>query len=696
MYKPLSLDDLATGWITRRVAQWDSNPGLNNALGSIQIEADPVAFKHPVFPPYSAGNEVTGFTLLNGRNVATTARTVDIRWRAFEVERRAATPDGWELSSRTTLLPDEPGVLVELTVRNTAATARPLDLALVLSGRARNTGAEGYNWCVPEVPTGMFNFRDTEGLAYTVEESRVPDGRCFVNDRANAFSVQCVWPAPQAWRDQRVPAWHVEIAPGGNFRVCLLCTYHADRGTAETMAEQWHGREARAFAVSRTRWETLWAAAFTPGNPVFSGSLPVLESDSEAIRRLYYNGVLTLLTIRRTYPQALVNPGYITLWPRRGEGSVYLSWELPYTSGLLARLDPLVLKEMLLLQMSAPELQGQMTNYFNGKHWGWGCCVYPHAIIAAGLNLLRFHPDQSWLEAAVHRRPEGKPAGSTPEKPEEAALYRTLTAREAFLEMVTMHRRRHLPDSALVDFGDRHAYHECLTTYAHGTAGHTAVQAWALQEAEPWLGGETRNERQQLIAAIRALYRPGAGYFDCQHPDGTRHPAANLYDVGLVLNHIGGELPAAMVAEIEAFVRRELATPTWAHCLSPNSADIVDGIRADHGWSGCFVAWPAQFVLGLLRAGRRPSWVADWLVGMARLTLQGPFAQGYWAEDLYPAEQGAAAKVFDDHSGCLHWVIGSGCYFAEMALAWNAARNEDMPPNIQTMRKPNAEAETSE
>ncbi len=74
--------------------------------------------------------------------------------------------------------------------------------------------------------------------------------------------------------------------------------------------------------------------------------------------------------------------------------------------------------------------------------------------------------------------------------------------------------------------------------------------------------------------------------------------------------------------------------------------------------------------MGLLRAGRRPKWVATWLEGMARLTLQGPFGQGYWAEDMYPAEEGAAAKVFDDHSGCLHWIIGSGAYFAELALAW--------------------------
>lgn len=670
MNEPMTLDQLATGWLTRRVAQWDSNPGLNNALGSIQVEADPVAFKHPCFPPYSAGNEVTGYTLLNGRNVATTAQAVGIQWRAFEVERRAATPDGWVLCSRTCLLPDQPGVLVELEIRNAASTSRPFELALILSGRARNTGAEGYNWLVPEIPTGMFNFRESQGLAYTVEPASVPDGIRFVNDQNNAFSVQCVWPTPAEWRENRTPVWRDTLAAGESRRICLLCTYHAERAEADALAVTWHGRETQAFAAARARWEALWQAAFTPGNPIFSGSLPVLQSDSEAVQKLYYNGVLTLLTVRREYPQALFSPAYITLWPRRGEGSVYLSWELPYTSGLLARLDPLVLKEMLLLQMSAPELQGQMTNYFNGKHWGWGSCAYPYAIVTASLNLLRHHADRSWLDAAVHRRPEGKPSGSPPENAEDGALYRTLTAREAFLDMVTVHRRHHLPDSPLVDFGSRHAYHEVLTTYAHGTAGHTAVQAWALKEAEEFLDESVEAERRRLIDAVLALYRQGQGYFDCRHPDGKRWAEPNLYDVGLVLNHIGDELPADMLDGIEGFVRRELATPTWAHCLSPLGIGIADGMRADHGWTGCFVAWPPQFVLGLLRAGRRPQWVNEWLEGMARLTLQGPFGQGYWAEDMYPMEQGAAAKVFDDHSGCLHWVIGSGACFAEMALAW--------------------------
>jgi len=50
----LALENLATGWIRRNPTQLAGMPGLNNDIGSIQIEADPVAIKHPIFPPTAA------------------------------------------------------------------------------------------------------------------------------------------------------------------------------------------------------------------------------------------------------------------------------------------------------------------------------------------------------------------------------------------------------------------------------------------------------------------------------------------------------------------------------------------------------------------------------------------------------------------------------------------------------------------
>ena len=73
-------------------------------------------------------------------------------------------------------------------------------------------------------------------------------------------------------------------------------------------------------------------------------------------------------------------------------------------------------------------------------------------------------------------------------------------------------------------------------------------------------------------------------------------------------------------------------------------------------------------VLGLIPSGTGGPWLTEWLEGVAKVTRQGPFAQAYWAEDVYPPEAGAAAKCFDELTQGNHWVICSGTLFAEMVI----------------------------
>ena len=134
------------------------------------------------------------------------------------------------------------------------------------------------------------------------------------------------------------------------------------------------------------------------------------------------------------------------------------------------------------------------------------------------------------------------------------------------------------------------------------------------------------------------------------------------------MNHLGERLPKSVTKEIVQFARTELLTPTWAHCLWPQDFDVLSGVRCDHQWSGSFAAWVPQFVLGVMKAGAGGDWVVDWLEGVSRVTRQGPFAQAYWAEDLYLPESGAAAKCYDELTQGNHWVISSGAMFAEMVL----------------------------
>ena len=681
----LSLDDLATDWLPRRLTQLAAMPGLNNDLGSIQVEADIAAIKHPVFPPYSGGNEVTWLTLLNGRQLAQQTERVEIRWRAFEVERKCHA-DGWEMKSRTSLLPEDPGAQVQVTITNTKSSLRSLKVGFLCSGRAMNSGPEGYAWAVPSIPTDVFSFTKTDGLAQTVSEIGIPGAICISNEGSTAHAVHAAWPAPDRWERERIPTWDLKIAAGESVTITLLASFHAEKEEAIRIAREWMGRDGEVFALARRRWENLWSAVFTPGNPLFSGHLPLLESPNEAMLKLYYNAVLTILTCRRIYKHAVVKPAYVTLWPRRGEGSNYLAWELNCTSGILARLDPEALRSHWLLLASAPWLDYQVTNYFNGEHGGWACSAQPQSIYTAAFNLVRWPGDKSWLDQSILRKPksargfEAASQGQVQDASGPQAF--ELTGRDAFLQAVHVHRDHYLPGKATVDYGGRAAYLECISTYAHGTAGHTALQAWALRHAAPVSGENPTAEIEALENAVRDLYSARSGYFDCEYPDGSRRPAANLYDMGLVLRHAGHCLSAQTIREIVAFARSELLTPTWAHCLWPGDVDVASGIRCDHQWAGCFSAWPAQFVLGLLQAGERGSWIAEWLEGVSKVTRQGPFAQAYWAEDVYPPEAGAAAKCYDELTQGNHWVIGSGVLFAEMILDGVCGLQADWDGNL--------------
>ena len=92
----LTLDDSATAWMPRRVTELAGMPGLNNDIGAIQVEADIAAIKHPVFPPYSGGNEITGVTLLNDRQLANFCRD-DIGRHLWNLRRlvRQSHPTAW-------------------------------------------------------------------------------------------------------------------------------------------------------------------------------------------------------------------------------------------------------------------------------------------------------------------------------------------------------------------------------------------------------------------------------------------------------------------------------------------------------------------------------------------------------------------------------------------------------------------------
>ncbi|CAN5438700.1 hypothetical protein BH09VER1_BH09VER1_46350 [soil metagenome] len=656
--------------MTRRRGTPAAMPGLTHETGSIQVEADVCAIKHPVFPPYSASGETTAQVLLGDKLLCQYANVVRVRWSAWKIQREC-TYDNWSFTSETCLVPNEAVVVVRWRVRNLATTARKLPFGVVLSGRGRNAGNEGYAWSVPEVPTDVLSMRARLGLRFSVGEGVLPGSFLFTAQDEAAFSLQVVGPGARLDAERTSAFWEKKIPVGGEWDGYFLAAYGTSKEEVRRLAEKWVSQVDDTVVVAKAWWDELWQSAFTPGNIRFSGHLPVVGSSDDFVGKLYYMGVLTLLCLRRRYAHSLLDSSYLTLGTRRGEGSIYLAWDLPYISQVLARLDPVALREHWKALCTAPLFSHMVLNLFNHEHTSFPCVADPMARVSPLAELARHGRLEDALSARIRR--SGKPLIAFQKNGEP--IYgkqwaRKLSGMDALLEAVNAHRQFPLGRTGLVDFGDRGNYLECCTTYAHGTAGHTAVQAWALESGAAITGRKIAkmSEIQRLQRAVMSLYRPGEGYFDCLHPDGKKHPAPNLYDLGLVLNAMGNSLDPKVVKEIARFTEKHLATPTWARCIAAFDPDTASGLRCDHQWAGCFGAWPGQFISGLKQANHRPKWVAEWAHGLAEVTKQGPFAQAYFAEDVMSPEFGAAAKSYDDLPQGNHWLISSGAFYAHTAL----------------------------
>ena len=86
---------------------------------------------------------------------------------------------------------------------------------------------------------------------------------------------------------------------------------------------------------------------FTPsGNDEFSGHLPILETNDEALRRLYWWGVLGVIWFRRDFAGNVLGRTYDTLMPNYWSTTTFI-WDYSLSSLIHALLDPVEMRGQL-------------------------------------------------------------------------------------------------------------------------------------------------------------------------------------------------------------------------------------------------------------------------------------------------------------------------------------------------------------
>ncbi|MFD4421121.1 hypothetical protein ACFWN7_06420 [Agromyces sp. NPDC058484] len=643
--------DLAADPLTHHYDDMIAPSGLTNFLGTVRVEHDLTAVSAVTFPPVAQGLAKTAVLFVDGRIFESYGAPVTHEWRADRVVRRASLV-GLELETVTVCVPGRTAVAIDVRITNTGDAPRTVTVMLSLAARVTRS-AEA--WLDAESPS--------ERNAVEADASRL----VFLNEAGGAWSVQGVDTAASVGLSgvAETPDEYevgiggtgrggdvtvvLELPPGASGRFGYVHAIGTTREAALAEFDAAAADVAASVADSERYWNGQLEAAFTPGNGEFSGHLPVLETSSEALRTLYWWGVLGVIWFRRDFAGNVLGRSYDTLMPNYWATTTFI-WDYSLSSITHALLDPEPMKRQLSHWITSDTHSHFGTSSLTGGPVGRWYSVNDYAMTRLVNDYVRFTGDHGYLDETPG---EGRPVV-------DHLRYWS----RAWQEL--------RGDSPLADYGEIDNLLECVSSYTHEVASFNAANVWNLRTTAAILeargdrpaAAELRAEAETLVASVVDLYLPGQGYFAAQQPDGSRLPVRHCYDFNIVGTTIAADLDESTRGEMVAFFERELQTPAWLRSLSPWDADASYSVRPDHQWNGAYPAWPADAARSLVALGE-PQRALDWLPGLARSTNQGPPAQAHFQEEAQPAINGGARKAPPQLPYIIDWACSSaGAYVA--------------------------------
>ncbi|MCA1832071.1 MAG: hypothetical protein ABR548_02840 [Actinomycetota bacterium] len=620
-----NVDDVRSSPLTHRLGDLFNTPGLTNRLGCVQAGHDITAIRSVSFPPFGAGDVSTASLFLNETLFVATGAPVTFTWSPDAIEREAIH-DGFRLRSLTAMPVGEQAALLRLDVTNESGVERDLDIRLGLQcGITRKDTA----WNEPLPPAE---------LDHDVQIDASTKAVLFRARASEAIAAQAAFPIP----DEAGPhalRWRARVLSGATFTVRFVCAYASTDMQAYGLAQRLLRGFDAAVAASRDDWNEELRAIFTPGNDRYGGSLPLLETDDDDVRRAWLSGILGVVYFRRD--QSALGRSYDTLMPRYWQTITFL-WDFHLSSVVHALLDPRVMRTHLEHWMKIDVHSCLGTDRLTGNPVGPWYSVNDYAMTRMIADYLRWSGDMTWLDTSVDGR----------------------TVATHLDEFATNCERFRTP-AGLADYGGIANLLECVSTYVHEIAALNAGNVWGMRFAadvasmrrDDGQAMKLRARASELVDAIQHLY--AGGYWNARYPDGNLVPVRHCYDFITVLTTIDQDLSEQQRDEMTDFFVRELQTPLWMHALSPKDPDALFSLRPDHQWTGAYPAWPPLAVLGLFRAGKDKI-ATEWLRGLGRSGNQGPYGQAHFVETFAGPDAGGATKAPSDVPYITDWAVSSG------------------------------------
>ena len=608
-------------------------PGLTNFLGCAQSDLDPVAVRSISFPPFATADLVTGRLFLDDRLFSALDVPLSTTWQPDRIE-RIAWWDGLSVSTTTVLPVGRAAVLVTISISNWTQQERTVPVRLAL--RSSVTKAHT-RWTEP-YPPGEYN----NELEIDAERGAL----IFTAKASDAVMVQGGVPRAETVDEQGV-RWTPNIPAAGTWTGSLVIAIAEDTPAALEAFDALAADPAAEVAACEALWDSELEAVFTPGNDRYSGSLPMLETTSATLRRIWLTGVIGVIYFKRDNPYSVMGRTYDTLMPRYWQALTFL-WDYSLSALVHSLLDPVVMRRYLEKWITTDVHTHMGTEWLTGEPVGMWYAVNDYAMVQTMDAYLRATGDIDWLNQELP-----SPDGNT--LPVVGHLDRFVGSWRNFRT-----------ESGLANYGGIGNLLECVSTYVNEVASLNAANVWMLRRAAEmarYLGDDTaaqwyEAEADVLVVDLQQLYAEGAGHWFARQPDGQKVPVRHCYDFSTVAATVADDLSDQQRAEMVDFFVRELQTPTWMRALSDRDADAAFSVRPDHQWTGAYPAWPPNAAAALYRFGRADL-ASDWLHGLAKSANQGPFGQSHFADGVLAPESGGALKAPAEMPWINDWTCSS-------------------------------------
>ncbi|MCP4311027.1 MAG: hypothetical protein GY790_07175 [Bacteroidetes bacterium] len=658
-----SLDEVSGVWVSADTA--DMEPSLRNFRGQALLNRDMTSLSWFASAPYSGGYH-TGVLRIDGH----VPKASMFRWFPHQAIRKGELND-WKLYSTVKMIPDQDAVMWQVRIENDSTVARELNLTLDLIGFISKYGGDWQWWYPYPKLEGATTIRDDEvenirkhiGCLQNTSQEKVVE---LIDGKPTSTDKLASWPSDEdileaeKYRAERKSEWVVisdqetdavtvfgavqqadrvdvrnsggtahwkrRVEPGESFTISYLMGY-GDRED-KLLADMEHRKEGfdSIFQGVEGIWEERWQALFDPGSDLLSGCFPVLETDDELAKKVYYTGPLTMLYLMHTnLPEH--KKVFLTGGPRWG-ASITFFWDITEWSSLWAVVDPKMMKEHLSAWIYIDPSKHYGKDNYGGEGVGNGYSANYWALFQMIRSYVTTTRDFDFLDQVI----------------DEKSVMEHLESYAMNWKKLAPFGKPGYDDERyqLADFGDDEwNLLECVPTYKHIVPSFNAGYIWMMRETASLLeldgnssrADSLRSQANEMIDRLLQLYA-GEGVWNSLYPGGEMIEVRHCLDFMFLGRYIPDDIPVEIKEKMIEFLYEELITDRWMRAQSLKDVAAERSDRADHGPMGAFDGWPAGTMDALAQMGY-PERALDFYHAIEPVTYEGCWSQAHelWGEN---------------------------------------------------------------